>query len=1424
MFPKHLHAQQVRDGHVVHQVGISVDQVPGTSAGAATNGDPDEGPDGGQMATADDGHSAKSDVPCSVEVAGSLFDDKPPVSGEVFPASSVAYDMTPDNIAGDESIAQAPASSAATGVESNKRKYSSLETAHAHACLPINLPPRMFCVQTQKNALAVQRLCVRDLDRPVDTSGDQVPDTESGAAVNGDHDEGPDEGMMATPITRHSGIDHGPWRENVARRVRSAARRFEDDREDVNDLFLAKSPGSDQRDVLTSASAQTAPILDGNGDSPHLPVVLPPHAAAEKEPGQDDGPEGAEVESQRLPDKDEASTEGDRPEEDAVTNGLPRPSSSSQVAARHVETHDEPRVRDDSAPGAPASAASDMSSWVDYKYLGIAVGGLLLLVLTVKSRIKNRVTSVLTRAFSIVRNQVSRARAVDLPTWHPTVEETLQSLALVILMARSKIPPMGESSAYMELISRPDMAERIAAWYDYRWVVVGMLVPLFLDVMRIVTRDTIDMTMLAMSRVRGRLPQGRAARPYHWHYMRTGAVAIVAKIVVVDGLRALMWWVSEQVAANFVSGWRGVFCWLLVVGSGAYMHSYTLDVMSSIRNEMVAVATRAFSIVLRQGSPGRGAEPPRWHPFRAVTAMFSSGLAAVVVARIAETDAWSALVVWASCRATVARGRLPFILQLVSVSWKTLGVAAAAAGLTAWVMVVYVAAAVLFFVCTNRMTAPMRTLVWIFELYAEWGEPHSTTQLALRVRLHRNVLCRAHGTDASLKAAVFSVLSRLEPGEDHTQVLLVAKSFSDVGDLSVLLHTFAGVTGTPITVSMADWSEWQQEVRAQVVIGTASTLSGFLDRGVVDPSNVKAFVVDLGNNDPSLQGGPCSFARAFFSAWAFTALCYAGYWVLPLAFPSFTSSATALLWEVFAGLGRVAASLLVLVGNLWWGLFSLLVHATTVIRALPSFIGGLLATTAGLVGNLLGGLFASLVHPSTVIRVFSSFVGALAAATAELVSTLWCGLSAVVVRVAAVIQVLTPCLGDLAAATAELAVILSHGLFAVVVPATAALIRGLSVCACGLVGLLKIVVSLWSELAVTAVGGRLLWVLGRQEQRLSASATATVAAASPRAADSDTTTACLLKGKVDGSGAPASGSALPSHGNIVLAGNSAPPLPTCAHPLAPQPSAKPQLKSCSTQTALAPEPGNLDVCPDVVAQPSSEPQRSVATSSTQTPTASWVSPLVPRGITNRRETYSLNRCFLNSTVQLLRASPELVSLLLRESKVGAAARLLEGGRALSDPAPRTLEELQNDLLFKLAMVLKIEDWEGCPSHVCPGFYHTEGKKTLRLGTSPQSIFVPIFRNPTGSKITRDVTFPLDDLELVTTQAHSKAETTHYMAVAVMQHLGRYCNSGHNVTLVRKVSNAGSGWWACDDEDIVSVPSACVTRNAVAVLYRRVPDS
>ncbi|CBJ26809.1 expressed unknown protein [Ectocarpus siliculosus] len=65
----------------------------------------------------------------------------------------------------------------------------------------------------------------------------------------------------------------------------------------------------------------------------------------------------------------------------------------------------------------------------------------------------------------------------------------------------------------------------------------------------------------------------------------------------------------------------------------------------------------------------------------------------------------------------------------------------------------------------------------------------------------------------------------------------------------------------------------------------------------------------------------------------------------------------------------------------------------------------------------------------------------------------------------------------------------------------------------------------------------------------------------------------------------------------------------------------------------------------------------------------------------------------------------------------SSPRLLEGGRLWSDPAPRTLEELQNDLLLQLAMVLKIEDWERCASHASPGYYPTEEKKTLQLGTS-----------------------------------------------------------------------------------------------------------
>lgn len=54
----------------------------------------------------------------------------------------------------------------------------------------------------------------------------------------------------------------------------------------------------------------------------------------------------------------------------------------------------------------------------------------------------------------------------------------------------------------------------------------------------------------------------------------------------------------------------------------------------------------------------------------------------------------------------------------------------------------------------------------------------------------------------------------------------------------------------------------------------------------------------------------------------------------------------------------------------------------------------------------------------------------------------------------------------------------------------------------------------------------------------------------------------------------------------------------------------------------------------------------------------WNSSLYVRGITNRTETGCLNRCFLIATVQLLRASPGLVSLLLRESKVGPAGTCL----------------------------------------------------------------------------------------------------------------------------------------------------------------------
>ncbi|CAM9218421.1 unnamed protein product, partial [Ectocarpus sp. 12 AP-2014] len=284
------------------------------------------------------------------------------------------------------------------------------------------------------------------------------------------------------------------------------------------------------------------------------------------------------------------------------------------------------------------------------------------------------------------------------------------------------------------------------------------------------------------------------------------------------------------------------------------MRSYTLDVMSSFTNGMVTVGTWVCSTGFHQRSPGRGAESPRWHPFRAVTAVLTLGLVAMVVVGIAETDEWNASVVWASRGVAVFRDRLPLTLQLVSVSWKTLGVAAAAAGLMAWVMVVYVAVAGLFFVCTNRMTFPIRMLVRIFELYDKWGVPNTlqlcgNMKLALHVRLHRNVLWQAYGTNASLNAAVFSVLSRLEPGDNYTQVLLVARSLQDVFDLSARFQAFADVTGTTITVLKALGSHWEEEVRAQVVIGTASTLSILLDRTIVSPADVKAFAVYLGNDE-----------------------------------------------------------------------------------------------------------------------------------------------------------------------------------------------------------------------------------------------------------------------------------------------------------------------------------------------------------------------------------------------------------------------------------------------------------------------------------------------------------------------------------------------------------------------------------------------
>lgn len=62
-----------------------------------------------------------------------------------------------------------------------------------------------------------------------------------------------------------------------------------------------------------------------------------------------------------------------------------------------------------------------------------------------------------------------------------------------------------------------------------------------------------------------------------------------------------------------------------------------------------------------------------------------------------------------------------------------------------------------------------------------------------------------------------------------------------------------------------------------------------------------------------------------------------------------------------------------------------------------------------------------------------------------------------------------------------------------------------------------------------------------------------------------------------------------------------------------------------------------------------------------------------------------------------------------------------------------------------------------------------------------------------------------------------------MAAAVMQHLGPDLRSGHNVTVVRQTAHPESEWWKCDNEDVSAVPCTEVTKNAVAILYRRVPS-
>ena len=67
------------------------------------------------------------------------------------------------------------------------------------------------------------------------------------------------------------------------------------------------------------------------------------------------------------------------------------------------------------------------------------------------------------------------------------------------------------------------------------------------------------------------------------------------------------------------------------------------------------------------------------------------------------------------------------------------------------------------------------------------------------------------------------------------------------------------------------------------------------------------------------------------------------------------------------------------------------------------------------------------------------------------------------------------------------------------------------------------------------------------------------------------------------------------------------------------------------------------------------------------------------------------------------------------------------------------------------------------------------------------------------------------------------ECTSYRAIAVLQQSGSD-NRGHCVTVVRQGPEPESSWWLCNDSIISTVPRDCVTQDAVAILYRRVPSA